>query len=259
MPMLARIPRRGRSDRSATAFREANRILRTNLQFASVGRQVQTIAITSAREGEGKTTTVANLALATAEVGPPRDRRRGRPAPSRAPARAHARGARSRCDRASPTTWSRRPRIEDSIHPTGRPGIEHHPGRAAAPEPIGAARVAPRAHGGGASFRRARRPGGVRLPAAERRRRRLDHRRPGRRRDPGGRPAQLDRRTPCGGPSSSSKPSSAPLLGHRHQPRSQRRARARTTTTPRRPARASGTARAASAPRRSPPPAPKPQ
>ncbi len=69
VPILARIPRFGRSDRSAAAFREANRILRTNLQFASVERQLRTIAVTSAREGEGKTTTAANIALATAEVG----------------------------------------------------------------------------------------------------------------------------------------------------------------------------------------------
>ncbi|MEA2404149.1 MAG: tyrosine-protein kinase [Thermoleophilaceae bacterium] len=68
-PVLARVPRRGRSETSITAFREAHRILRTNLQFATGGKQLRSIAVTSGREGEGKTTTVAQLALASAEVG----------------------------------------------------------------------------------------------------------------------------------------------------------------------------------------------
>ncbi|GAC1318349.1 MAG: polysaccharide biosynthesis tyrosine autokinase [Thermoleophilaceae bacterium] len=68
-PVLARIPRRGRSETSVTAFREAHRILRTNLQFAGANGPLRSIAITSGRENEGKTTTVAQLALASAEVG----------------------------------------------------------------------------------------------------------------------------------------------------------------------------------------------
>ena len=68
-PVLARIPRRGRSDVSVTAFREAFRVLRTNLQFASQGRPLRSIAVTSGRDGEGKTTSVAQLATAYAEVG----------------------------------------------------------------------------------------------------------------------------------------------------------------------------------------------
>jgi succinoglycan biosynthesis transport protein ExoP len=68
-PVLARVPRRGRSDASITAFKEANRILRTNLQFASTEGPLRSIAITSGRAGEGKTTTVANLAIALAEIG----------------------------------------------------------------------------------------------------------------------------------------------------------------------------------------------
>ncbi len=48
---------------------EAYRALAANLQFASVDRQLQTIGITSAAAGEGKSTTVANLAIALAEGG----------------------------------------------------------------------------------------------------------------------------------------------------------------------------------------------
>ena len=69
VPVLARIPRRGRSEQSSTAFMEAHRILRTNLQFASVERELRTVVVTSAREGEGKTTTTTNLALTSAGVG----------------------------------------------------------------------------------------------------------------------------------------------------------------------------------------------
>ncbi|MEA2481699.1 MAG: tyrosine-protein kinase, partial [Thermoleophilaceae bacterium] len=69
VPVLARIARRGRSDQSVTAFREAYRILRTNLQFASQGGRMRSIAITSGQEGEGKTTSVAQLANSFAEIG----------------------------------------------------------------------------------------------------------------------------------------------------------------------------------------------
>jgi len=67
--ILARMPRRGRSEASLSAFNEAFGLLRTNLQFASAGGPLGTIAVTSAREGEGKTTCVAQMALAMAEVG----------------------------------------------------------------------------------------------------------------------------------------------------------------------------------------------
>ena len=69
VPVLARISRRGRSAQSLTAFREAYRILRTNLQFTSHGRRLRSIAVTSGQGGEGKTTTVGQLALVCAEVG----------------------------------------------------------------------------------------------------------------------------------------------------------------------------------------------
>ena len=68
VPILGRIPRRGRTEVSVNAFTEAFRVLRTNLRFASSDRPIRTIAVTSSVEGEGKTTTVANLALASAEI-----------------------------------------------------------------------------------------------------------------------------------------------------------------------------------------------
>jgi capsular exopolysaccharide synthesis family protein len=52
-----------------SAAAEAYRRIRTNLQFARPDATVQTIAMTSAEQGEGKTTTVANLALAFASAG----------------------------------------------------------------------------------------------------------------------------------------------------------------------------------------------
>jgi capsular exopolysaccharide synthesis family protein len=48
---------------------EAYRSLAANLQFAYADRQLQTIGITSTSEGEGKSTTVANLAVALAQTG----------------------------------------------------------------------------------------------------------------------------------------------------------------------------------------------
>jgi capsular exopolysaccharide synthesis family protein len=66
--ILARMPRRGRTDTSVNAFNEAFGLLRTNLQFASPDRPPRVIAVTSAREGEGKTTCVAQMASAMAEV-----------------------------------------------------------------------------------------------------------------------------------------------------------------------------------------------
>ena len=48
---------------------EAYRSLAATLQFAYADRQLQTIGVTSAAAGEGKSTTVANLAVALAEGG----------------------------------------------------------------------------------------------------------------------------------------------------------------------------------------------
>lgn len=48
---------------------EAYRSLAANLQFAYADRQLQTIGVTSAAAGEGKSTTTANIAVALAEGG----------------------------------------------------------------------------------------------------------------------------------------------------------------------------------------------
>jgi capsular exopolysaccharide synthesis family protein len=48
---------------------EAYRVLRTNLQFTSVDTPLKSIAVTSAGPGEGKTTTVSNLAVAFVQSG----------------------------------------------------------------------------------------------------------------------------------------------------------------------------------------------
>ena len=69
LPVLARVPRRGRSPTSVTVFKEAYRVLRTNLQFAAVDGPIRSLAVTSGQASEGKTTTVAELAIASAEVG----------------------------------------------------------------------------------------------------------------------------------------------------------------------------------------------
>jgi polysaccharide biosynthesis transport protein len=68
-PVLGRIPRRGRSERSVNAFREAFRVLRTNLQFATSHGMARSVAITSGQAEEGKTTAASELAIACAEVG----------------------------------------------------------------------------------------------------------------------------------------------------------------------------------------------
>lgn len=48
---------------------EAYRVLRTNLQFSSPDTPIRSLVITSATPGEGKTTTIANLAVAIAQSG----------------------------------------------------------------------------------------------------------------------------------------------------------------------------------------------
>ncbi len=79
LPVLAQIPQPPRQLRSAgrlamvdgpkSIYAEPYRILRTNLDLATLGSTAKTFMVTSAVEGEGKSTTVANLAVAAALAG----------------------------------------------------------------------------------------------------------------------------------------------------------------------------------------------
>jgi Mrp family chromosome partitioning ATPase len=79
LPLLARLPTPPRSLRRArelpilveprSASAEAVKKLRTNLEFLSLDREARVIMITSALEQEGKSTTIASLAVALARSG----------------------------------------------------------------------------------------------------------------------------------------------------------------------------------------------
>jgi capsular exopolysaccharide synthesis family protein len=79
LPLLSRLPEppaRLRNQQRLTMLEEpdsvsaeAFRVLRTNLDFVNLERGAQIIMVTSALEGEGKTTTMANLAVALARSG----------------------------------------------------------------------------------------------------------------------------------------------------------------------------------------------
>lgn len=81
LPILARLPEPPKALRQTDRLTmveeptgggsEAFRMLRTNLEFAMLDREIRTLMITSAWEGEGKLTTIANLAVAFARVGRP--------------------------------------------------------------------------------------------------------------------------------------------------------------------------------------------
>ena len=79
LPLLARVPVPNKRLRAknrlvmlespASVHGETFRMLRTNLEFAVLGRNAQAIMVTSAVEQEGKSTTIANLAIALARTG----------------------------------------------------------------------------------------------------------------------------------------------------------------------------------------------
>jgi len=78
LPLLARIPTPGKKlsaerlvmlDDPAGAQAEMFRMLRTNLDFVTLDRAAGAIMITSAVDQEGKSTTIANLAVALARAG----------------------------------------------------------------------------------------------------------------------------------------------------------------------------------------------
>lgn len=48
---------------------EAFRTLRTNIQFAGIDQRVQTVMVASAQSGDGKSTTISNLAITYAQEG----------------------------------------------------------------------------------------------------------------------------------------------------------------------------------------------
>ena len=79
LPQLGRVPEPTRRLRAGNGIvmltdplspaAEPYRILATNLDFVNLERNAQTIMFTSATRGEGKSTTVANLAVALARGG----------------------------------------------------------------------------------------------------------------------------------------------------------------------------------------------
>lgn len=76
LPVLARIPRstllggkRARSLGTRTPEGEAFRVLRTNLRFFDVDREMKSILVVSPEEGDGKSTVAQGLATTMAEMG----------------------------------------------------------------------------------------------------------------------------------------------------------------------------------------------
>jgi polysaccharide biosynthesis transport protein len=79
LPLLGRIPRPPRHLRGSKQLvmlsapyskdAEAFRMLRSNLEFAALDRGARVLMVTSAQPGEGKSTTIANLAIAFADAG----------------------------------------------------------------------------------------------------------------------------------------------------------------------------------------------
>jgi Mrp family chromosome partitioning ATPase/capsular polysaccharide biosynthesis protein len=79
LPLLARLPAPSKRLRAENRLAmlaepsgvqaEAFRMLRTNLEFASLGKTAKIVMVTSATEQEGKSTTIANLAVALARSG----------------------------------------------------------------------------------------------------------------------------------------------------------------------------------------------
>lgn len=134
LPLLARVPVRRRSKASVTAFEEAFRILRTNLQFAGGGGAMRSIAVVSERPGEGKTTAVAKLAEAIAESGRKVVAVEGdfrRPALEQALAPDRKQPMRPGLSNYLVEAAT----IEDVVHPTGRPNLDVVPSGPLPPSP----------------------------------------------------------------------------------------------------------------------------
>ncbi|WP_413788873.1 CpsD/CapB family tyrosine-protein kinase [Bacillus bruguierae] len=56
-------------EKPQSVLAEQYRNIRTNIQFASIDQKIRSLVVTSANQGEGKTTTAANLAIAFAQQG----------------------------------------------------------------------------------------------------------------------------------------------------------------------------------------------
>ena len=79
LPLLARLPEPSKKLKAENGLAmlaepsgvqaEAFRMLRTNLEFTSLGKEARIMMVTSAAEQEGKSTTIANLAVACARAG----------------------------------------------------------------------------------------------------------------------------------------------------------------------------------------------
>jgi capsular polysaccharide biosynthesis protein len=213
LPVLGRIPLRGRSEGSIAAFEEAYRVLRKNLEFASAGPPLRSIAVTSAQSGEGKTTTVAQLAKASVELGlrvlvvEADFRRPGipaalafdgdlRPYPGLSN---YLIGTASLDEIIQPTLYAGLAIVPAGPPPpSGSALLESEGAREVVPELLGSSRSAPH-----------------RLPTGERRRGRLDPRGQGRGRGRRRRPQELHRPHRVGCPTAAS---SRPVLGARARP-----------------------------------------
>jgi Mrp family chromosome partitioning ATPase/capsular polysaccharide biosynthesis protein len=79
LPLLARLPQPSKKLRAenrlvmladpSSVHAESVRMLRTNVEFASLGKKAKVIMVTSATEQEGKSTTISNLGIALARSG----------------------------------------------------------------------------------------------------------------------------------------------------------------------------------------------
>jgi succinoglycan biosynthesis transport protein ExoP len=69
LPIIGRLPRGANREGGAAALAEASRVLLANLTFANLGERPRTVAVVSASEQEGKSTTSLQLGRAAAELG----------------------------------------------------------------------------------------------------------------------------------------------------------------------------------------------
>jgi polysaccharide biosynthesis transport protein len=122
VPVLARVPRRGSTPAALSAFAETFRMLRVAVAFSDPGRPPRSLVVTSPREGEGKTTTSRQLALAAAEAG---QRVIALEADVYRPTLRRALGVHGAPERGQGLTsyLLGQADLEDVIEPTGAPGV----------------------------------------------------------------------------------------------------------------------------------------